>query len=329
MDFLLAYLKQRRRGIAVFLLCCAVFLVSFALYRLPLRAVLYPMGLCLMLLALFAALDIRRVWRKHSRLLELRKLSAELLGDFPPADSVEDEDYQEIIRLLCREQAQLKSNMSLRYYDMVDYYTVWAHQIKTPIASMRLNLQNEDSEFSRTVAEDLQRIEQYVEMVLAFLRLDSDASDYVIRQCDLDDIVRSAVRKLSTQFIRRRIGLQYEATNASVITDEKWLSFVLEQVLSNALKYTRSGTISIYMEQPKTLCVRDTGIGIAPEDLPRIFEKGYTGYNGRGDKKASGIGLYLCKRICENLGDTITAESSLQGGTLIRIGLEQQKIEIE
>lgn len=329
MDFLLAYLKQRRRGIAVFLLCCAVFLVSFALYRLPLRAVLYPMGLCLMLLALFAALDIRRVWRKHSRLLELRKLSAELLGDFPPADSVEDEDYQEIIRLLCREQAQLKSNMSLRYYDMVDYYTVWAHQIKTPIASMRLNLQNEDSEFSRTVAEDLQRIEQYVEMVLAFLRLDSDASDYVIRQCDLDDIVRSAVRKLSTQFIRRRIGLQYEATNASVITDEKWLSFVLEQVLSNALKYTPEGSIAVYSEAPSTLCIRDTGIGIAPEDLPRIFENGFTGLNGRSDKKASGLGLHMCRRICSKLGHGITVESAPDRGTLVRIDLSREKTDME
>ena len=152
------------------------------------------------------------------------------------------------------------------------YYTLWAHQIKTPIASIRLNQQNEDSEFSRRVAEDLQRIEQYVDMVLAFLRLDSDSTDYVFMEYDLDGIVRSAVKKFSTQFIRRRINLVYEPLGKKVVTDEKWLSFVVEQVLSNALKYTPSGTVGIYIEEPTTLCISDTGIGIAPEDLPRIFE---------------------------------------------------------
>ena len=110
------------------------------------------------------------------------------------------------------------------------------------------------------------------------------------------------------------------------MTDEKWLQFVLEQVISNALKYTEAGRITIEMENETdgaedraVLCIRDTGIGIAPEDIPRIFEKGYTGYNGRSDKKASGIGLYLCRRICSNLGHTITANSSLENGTVIRI----------
>lgn len=117
--------------------------------------------------------------------------------------------------------------------------------------------------------------------------------------------------------------------NAKVLTDEKWLSFVIEQLLSNALKYTPSGSITITLEDPLTLCIRDTGIGIAPEDLPRVFEKSYTGYNGRSDKKASGIGLYLCKRICHNLGHTITIESSLDTGTTVRIFLEHESLAIE
>ena len=136
--------------------------------------------------------------------------------------------------------------------------------------------------------------------------------------------MRSAVKKFSTQFIRRRINLVYEPLGKKVVTDEKWLSFVVEQVLSNALKYTPSGTVGIYMEEPTTLCISDTGIGIAPEDLPRIFEKGYTGYNGRTDKKASGLGLYLCRRICNNLGHTISASSAAGEGTVIRICLAQR-----
>lgn len=170
------------------------------------------------------------------------------------------------------------------------------------------------------------RIEQYVDMVLGYLRLDSDFTDYVIQEYDLDDIVKPAVKKFAGQFIRKKLQLDYRPLHTKAVTDEKWLQFVLEQVISNALKYTEAGRITIEMEHgPGTeenssvLCIRDTGIGIAPEDIPRIFEKGYTGYNGRSDKKASGIGLYLCRRICSNLGHTITANSSLENGTVIRI----------
>ena len=140
--------------------------------------------------------------------------------------------------------------------------------------------------------------------------------------------MRQAVRKFSSQFIRRKLKLDYEPLNKKVLTDEKWLLFVIEQVISNAVKYTSSGMVQIYCEEPLTLCIKDTGIGIAPEDLPRIFEKGYTGCNGRLDKKASGIGLYLCKRICGRLGHKISAESS-DNGTVIRIFLESRRLGIE
>ena len=113
----------------------------------------------------------------------------------------------------------------------------------------------------------------------------------------------------------------YQPLNAQIMTDEKWLLFVIEQILSNALKYTQQGCVSIYLESPKILCIRDTGMGIAAEDLPRIFEKGYTGYNGRTDKKASGLGLYLCARICRNLGHGISAESEPDKGTVIKLNL--------
>ena len=114
-----------------------------------------------------------------------------------------------------------------------------------------------------------------------------------------------------------------------MVTDEKWLLFVVEQVISNALKYTYEGSISIWLEEPKTLCIGDTGIGIAPEDLPRVFDKGYTGYNGRNDKKASGIGLYLCKRICANLSHKIKLESVLGKGTVVYIDLNRTEREYE
>lgn len=329
MKFFVSYLKQKLKKAYIPLLFLLIFTVSFVLYHLPAGAVIYPALLCSILGLLFSISSFLKARRKHLTLLEIQKMSAELIDSFPPEESIDDADYQEIIRLLCEEHRTLKNDMTARYSDMVDYYTIWAHQIKTPIASMHLTLQNEDSPLSRRLAGDLFRIEQYVEMVLVFLRLDSDFTDYIIREYDLDVIVRQTVRKFAGEFISRKLSLEYSPLNATVITDEKWLSFVIEQVLSNALKYTPKGSITIYLEAPKTLCIADTGIGIAPEDLPRIFDKGYTGYNGHSDKKASGIGLYLSKRICTNLGHTITAESKLDCGTVIRIDLMRDKLEIE
>ena len=329
MKLLRLYLKQRRRGISAAFGFCGIFVVTFWLYHLPVGAVLYPTAVCTVLGLTLLVIDFRRVLRKHQKLARIQALSDAMGENFPEIEGLEDADYQQIIRLLHEEQTRFHTDTARRYEDMVDYYTIWAHQIKTPIASMRLTLQNEDSPLSRKLSGDLFRIEQYVEMVLMFLRLDADSTDYVIREYDLDSIVRQAVRKYAGEFIARKIQLVYEPVNTKVITDEKWLSFVVEQVLSNALKYTPSGSITISLETPKTLCIRDTGLGIAPEDLPRIFEKGYTGYHGRADKKASGIGLYLCKRVCSNLGHRISAESALDFGTVIRIDLSQYKLSAE
>ena len=294
------------------------------------QAVLYPAAICGALGVLFLISDIRRERSKHRRLCELEALPAPLMSGFPEWESPAEEDYRRIIERLREEMADLGNQMNRRYEEMIDYYTAWVHQIKTPIASMRLTFQNEDSALSRKAAGDLFRIEQYVEMVLVFLRLDSESTDYVFREYDVDGMIRQAVRRFSSQFIDKKLRLVYEPVRLSVITDEKWLLFVLEQVLSNAVKYTPSGgCVTIDLEAPATLCVRDTGIGIAPEDLPRIFEKGYTGRNGRSDKRASGLGLYLCRRICGQLGHRITANSSPDSGTVIRIRLDQKKLDVE
>ena len=323
------YLKQRRRIFIIGAMFCGIFAVSFLLYHLPIGAVIYPTLLCAALGILIMFFDFLRVKREHEALNRIRSMTDVIAESLPKIDGIKDEDYQQILRLLSEEHTHYRTQTNRKYADMIDYYTVWAHQIKTPIASMRLHLQNEDSALSRTLNSDLHRIEQYVEMVLTFLRLNSESTDYVIKEYDLDKIVKQAVRKFSSDFIGRKLSLVYEPLNTTVITDEKWLSFVIEQVLSNALKYTPAGSITITLENEKTLRIRDTGIGIAPEDLPRIFENGYTGYNGRADKKASGIGLYLCKRICNNLGHTITARSIVDVGTIIDIDLAQTKLEVE
>lgn len=329
MKLFLHYLRSKALKIGAFLLFALLFLVSFRLYHLPLAAVWYPSALCAALGLVILLLDFRRVRQRHLELQQILKSLPALPQTLPQPQAVLEEDYRALTRALLAQQRTLETQLNSRYQDMLDYYTLWAHQIKTPIAAMRLLLQDADTDEQRALLEQLQSVEQYVEMVLGYLRLESPSSDYVIRNYLLDDIVRQAVRKFASQFIRRKLRLEYTPLNVSVITDEKWLLFVIEQVLSNALKYTRSGSVSITLEAPKTLCIRDTGIGIAPEDLPRVFEKGYTGSNGRTDKRATGIGLYLCRRILAKLGHSITIVSTPGVGTTVRIGLEQDALEVE
>lgn len=318
-----AYVRENRKVVIALAVYTAVFGFIFWLYRLPLGAVRYAALVCLFLLLVWLAVDYRRF---AARLRLLRRLEQEITlstEQLPEPDGALEAQYQALVRALDADRRAQLTRSQQGYQELVEYYTVWAHQIKTPIAAMRLLLQDADTD------EQLQSVEQYVEMVLGYLRLESPSSDYVIRNYALDDIVRQAVRKYASQFIRRKLRLEYTPLNVSVITDEKWLLFVIEQVLSNALKYTRSGSVSITLEAPKTLCIRDTGIGIAPEDLPRVFEKGFTGCNGRTDKRATGIGLYLCRRILAKLGHSITITSEVGVGTTVRIGLAQDALEVE
>ena len=322
------YLGQRRGVLLAYALFAGLFCASLALYQVPVGAAAYPSALCAGMGLTMLFLDFLRVRRKHQALLRLQTIETGLAEHFPKAGGMIERDYQAVICAQCDARRRLETEAAARQSDMADYYAAWTHQIKTPIAAMRLRLQGEDTPLSRRLSGDLFRVEQYVEMAMAYQRL-GGPSDYVIREYALDPIVRQAVRKFAGEFIDRKIRLLYEPCGASVLTDEKWLSFVIEQVLSNALKYTPQGSVIVRMEAPKTLVVRDSGIGVAPEDLPRIFEKGFTGRNGRADKRASGIGLYLCRRVCENLGHTICARSRPGEGTEIRIGLEREAREVE
>ena len=320
----LRYLSSKRMTLAAVFLCVLILLCSFRLYRLPAAAVLYPTAVCLLLLFVFLLIGFFREKRRYTLLSRLNACPPELSDLLPAPESLTEEAYCRVLRTLQEENARQAAESDRACREMLDYYTVWAHQIKTPIASMKLSLQSEDSPLARRLSADLFRIGQYVEMVLTYLRLGSDSSDYVFRRYALDDIVRPAVRKFAQEFILRRLRLDCQPLPAVVLTDEKWLSFVVEQVLSNALKYTREGSIFISMRSECVLCIADTGIGIAAEDLPRIFENGFTGCNGRADRTSSGIGLYLCRRVCENLGVGISAESVPGCGTSILLDFSER-----
>lgn len=321
MSLLRAYLRRQYKLLLLLLGFFAVFAAVFFLYGLPPEALAYAAALCLALgLALFA-LGYGRFRARHRELRLLLCRAREKALPLPTPRGLLEEDYQALVQALCSHRAQLSAESENRLRDMTDYYTFWAHQIKTPIAALGLLLQERPD--SAPLEVELLKIEQYVEMVLSYLRLDSASTDYVLQDCGLDNVLRGAVRKLAKMFILKKISLDFQETGKTVLTDGKWLGFVVEQVLSNALKYTpEGGAIRVYGDGD-TVVIADSGIGIRPEDLPRVFEKGFTGYNGRTERKSTGIGLYLSRQVCERLGHGITVTSRPGQGTLVRLDLSR------
>ena len=239
-------------------------------------------------------------------------------------------------------RSESESSAAIRQSQMRDYYSMWVHQIKTPISAMKLLLEAEREELGQLICDDEQsqyllsdnmdsfedelfRIEEYVSMALQYQRVSSTENDFVLEKVSVDGVIRDTIKKYAKIMIRRHIGINYSGTGQEVYTDGKWLAFMLEQILSNAIKYTPQGVVTIETAEEKDrffITIKDTGIGIKAEDLPRVFEKGYTGYNGHADKKATGIGLYLCRQMADKLGHTIRMDSEIGKGTKVWIGFD-------
>ena len=318
---------------AFFTCSLGIFAVTFYLYGIPLKAVAYPAFVSFVVLCIFAAADFIRLLRRKKELERMCHMLEELPENYISGDDYLEKEYREIIENLCFSLREVKNDYSIRYSTLMDYYTVWIHQIKTPISSMYLALSEEDTALSRRLTLELRKIEQYAEMVLTYLRLESEATDYVIKEYDIDEIISQALKRLSGEFIYRRLALNYEKTEMKVVTDGKWLGFVVEQILTNALKYTEKGgnvrVESYNRDMNLILVIEDNGIGIWEEDLPRVFERGFTGYNGRADKKSTGIGLYLCKKVMGRLRHQIRIESKVGVGTQVLLGLAREELHPE
>lgn len=325
------YLWLHRRGFGLFALFGLVFAAVFSLYDLETEAVLYAVGWCAVIGLLFLGVSYPR-YRNRSRQLNrlTERMGAPLTGEnlWEP-DCLLEREYQDLLREMERFYGQELARWQGWRQDSMDYYTAWVHQIKTPVSVMRMLLQAEDTDEHRELLNELFRIEVYVEMALCYARLDYGGSDFVFRQCSLDEILRGVIHKYAPQFVRKRIALIFRPTGLSILTDEKWLAFVVGQLFSNAVKYTEKGTVTITVDEREILCIADTGIGIAPEDLPRIFEKGFTGYNGRMEQKSTGLGLYLCRQTMDKLGGRIWAESAAGEGTKIYLDLHREHLEVE
>lgn len=331
MKLVFKYLHSHIKILILMAIFTLVFAAVFSLYGLPMEPVLYAALLCIIVGIISFITAFLIFLKKHRALIGLQKNINVSLDTLPNHNRIIEKDYRELLRMLHAENRRLADSFDMRRTDLLQYCTLWAHQIKTPISAMRLLLQAEDNAANSELESELFKIEQYVEMVLCYLRSDSISSDLLIKNYELDYIIKQVIRKYAKEFIRRKISLCYEKLDCEVLTDEKWLAFALEQLISNALKYTKKGSITLYMdrESEKTLVIEDTGIGIQSDDLPRIFERGFTGYNGRMDKRSTGIGLYMVKRIMKMLGHTIRIESVPDRGTKVIVGLERLNIPFE
>lgn len=323
------YIKQNIKVIFLFIVFALVFGIVFSLYDLEIEAIYYSVMLCSFIGLIYICINFINYYKKHIQLYKLQNEISISLENLLSPKTLMEEDYTNLILNLNKEYKTYISKSDIAKSDMMDYYTMWVHQIKTPISAMKLLIQTSESEISSDLSSELFKIEQYVEMVLSYIRLGSNENDFVIKEYDLDNIVRQAIRKYAPLFIRKKINLDFQPTTYKVLTDEKWLVFVIEQLLSNAIKYTNKGKISIYPLEDKKLVIEDTGIGISQEDIPRIFDKGFTGYNGRTDKKATGLGLYLCKNILDKLSHKISIESEVGVKTKVILDLSMLNVNIE
>ena len=318
MEILKSYLKKNIKVHILFVVFIAIFFIMFYLYNLPLEALIYTGSFCFFVALIASFLDFVNYRESYKKLKFLEKNILNVLDALPKSLDIRIDYYHKIIEKLYEELEKLTQENRQKNTDMVDYYSMWVHQIKTPIAAMNFLLDNEEVD-RKILQQELFKIERYVEMVLTYIRLDSTSSDYVITKINLDEVVKDSVKKYATIFINKKIKLNIVSHETMVISDKKWLSFAFEQILGNSVKYTSAGGEITIETCENKLIIEDNGMGIKEEDLPRIFEKGFTGFNGRYEKKSSGLGLYLCKKTLDKLGHHIEISSKVGEGTRVEI----------
>ena len=336
------FIKQNYIWILMIVTMSCIHLLYMYLIGARKQDVVYAAVLDAILLLITVLVGFFRYSSKVKALSNALKSPVEEQAQLPEATDDVEILYHGLLENQSIARSESESSAAIRQSQMRDYYSMWVHQIKTPISAMKLLLEAEREDLGQLICDDEQsqyllsdnmdsfedelfRIEEYVGMALQYQRVSSTENDFVLEKVSVDGVIRDTIKKYAKIMIRRHIGINYSGTGQEVYTDGKWLAFMLEQILSNAIKYTPHGVVTIETAEEKDrffITIKDTGIGIKAEDLPRVFEKGYTGYNGHADKKATGIGLYLCRQMADKLGHTIRMESEIGKGTKVWIGFD-------
>ena len=319
-QFFLAYLRSRSR-LFVYLISLTFLVLLFQFLFASLGIYfLYFFLLCCFVTILFFTWDI---------LVEMQVYRQEILYGDREAQSPLERALAEKLEAREMELYQQRSDSERKLTDLLDYYTLWVHQIKTPIAASQLLVAEVvDRQLKQQLEQEIFKIDSYTNLVLQYLRLESFHDDLVLKQVQIEDLVKEIIRKYALFFIQKGLNVNLYDLDKEIVTDKKWLLVVIEQIISNSLKYTKEGGLEIYMDGQE-LCIKDTGIGIKNSDVLRVFERGFSGYNGRLTQQSSGLGLYLSKKISEELGHQIRIESEVGKGTTVRIKFAEVKLVLE
>ncbi|MBM6614349.1 sensor histidine kinase [Desemzia sp. RIT804] len=328
-----AFLSVKRYEIGIYVGLMLTFGSLFILGRLPLEFYFYGVLFTGFFFLGFLLFHFFRYQKRYRSLEYIESQPLAVLRELETSIDPSEKYILEEIEFLLEQLTEEKLLQQEKNTEQMDYFTLWLHQIKTPIAAMSLLVQQnqENPLLTKKVRQELIRVEDYTHMALNYLKLDQTGKELNLGEVDLDQLIKKALKKFSILFIYNRISLDYQPLQQTVLSDEKWLFVLVEQILSNSLKYTpEQGVIKIYMEpdQENQLIIEDSGIGIRSEDLPKIFEKGYSGWNGKIQEKSTGLGLFLSKKICQRLGHKLDIQSRLGQGTVVRINLKQEKLEI-
>lgn len=363
------YIRENSGWLAVILFIALVMTATMTLNGIPAYEIGYGMLLCVFVTVAASVTGYGRHCESICQLRVMRQNIAEVQNEMKAPEYLYETYYQDSINVLVQEKDRVQNELMTRQQDMAAYYSMWVHQIKTPIAALKLLIDEETNTYletdemeendtrvtnGRQMQSELFRIEQYVDMALQYTRLGSETNDFVFEHVRLDEVIKSSIHKYAKQFIQKQLRLAYAPQDIMAVTDKKWLGFVIDQLLSNAVKYTKQGGVTIrvcgaghpcgaadceeaekrgwaeacedaaYGESVR-IVIEDTGIGIRAEDLPRVCEKGYTGYNGHADKYSTGIGLYLCRSILDKLGHPFRITSEQGIGTKVEIVMDSNK----
>lgn len=253
--------------------------------------------------------------------LDQKYLLSEIMKE---PESIEGKMLYELLKQANKDMHEHVKKHREMQSDYREYIETWVHEIKTPIASARLMIENNQNEITRNINYEMKKIEEYIEQVLYYSRSNDVSKDYIIKEISLETLVRSVIKKNSRDFISRNISIDIEAVEGTVYSDAKWLEFILNQLMGNAIKYTKGskGKVKISTirnENNIVLTIEDNGIGILDKDIGRVFEKGFTGENGRKFGRSTGIGLYLCQKLAAQLGLGLTLTSKSGEGTMVSI----------
>ncbi len=260
------------------------------------------------------------IYQTHKRLTALIALADSLEEKYLLAEIMKQPDhaveaiYYELLKEAGKsmmEQVGASRRDSLEYREYVEQ---WIHDVKTPISGIRLLCDNNKAAWTRTLLVELEKVDHLVEQALFYARSEDPARDYIIRECLVSEIIHAAIMDNKQVLLNNNVRIEYAEDETSIYTDKKWLCFILNQLIINAVQYRNDNdsVIQFVVERRDggvVLIVRDNGIGIPESDLPRVFDKGFTGTNGRKQQKSTGFGLYLCKRLCEKMGLAISIRS--------------------